>query len=316
MSFRNRSVAFVAALILLNCLAGAAYANEGQGKGRAPKDVRSVIVQWKAGYEAKGRGKKLNPKGLFKELLKPSETDAVAVAARISQEAGVAFAEPDYDIVSLLDVNDPSFSSQWGMPIISAPTIWNSYTGSSSVKVCVVDTGIAYTHPDLTGNAVPGYNAILDTDTDGGFDDHGHGTHCAGSIGAKTNNGVGIAGINWNVQVIPCKFLSSTGSGSTSDAIQCMYWCQSNGATISSNSWGSTSDSTSLYDAMVDLGNQGHIFVVAAGNNAADNDGTSTGVSYPAKYNLPTQITVAATTNTDDLSSFSNFGVWGRLLST
>jgi subtilisin family serine protease len=300
-----RRAALVATVIII--LVVAANANEGQSKGRNPKDVRSVLVQWKPGYEAKGRGKKLSPKGLYKEALKPSETDAEAAAARISQEEGVQFAEPDYDIVSLLTANDPSQSAQWGLSKINAAAAWDITTGSSAVKVCVVDTGIALNHPDLAGNAVPGYNAITNSYVDGGNDDNNHGTHCAGVIGAKSNNGVGISGLNWNIQTVPCKFLSSTGSGSTSDGIECLYWCQQNGATISSNSWGSSSSSSALYNAMADLGNQGHLFAVAAGNNAADNDGT-TGVSYPAAYNLPTQITVASTTSTDVLSSFSSYG--------
>ncbi|KAL4543308.1 hypothetical protein Ndes2437B_g01151 [Nannochloris sp. 'desiccata'] len=304
MNLRKAGLAVALILVLLQVTS----ANQGQGKGRQPKDVRSVIVQWESGYESKGRGKKLSPKGLYKESLKPSETDAVAVAARISKEPGVAFAEPDYDIVSLLTANDPSLSAQWGIPKVSAPAAWDITTGSSAVKVCVIDTGVAQNHPDLIGNAVSGYNAITDSYSGGGDDDQGHGTHCAGVIGAKTNNGIGISGINWNVQVVPCKFLSSTGSGSTSDAIQCMYWCHDTaGAAISSNSWGSGGSSTALYNAMVDLGNKGHLFVVAAGNNAADNDGTSN-VSYPAKYNLPSMITVASTTSSDGLSSFSSYG--------
>lgn len=208
--------------ILVIGLALAVDANQGQGKGRDPKDVRSVIVQWQPGYEAKARGKKLSPKGLYKESLKPSETDAVAVAARIGAEIGVQFAEPDYDVVSMLTANDPSLSAQWGIPKISAPAAWDYTTGSAAVKVCVIDTGVDFNHPDLAGNAVPGYNAILNSNTDGGLDDHNHGSHCAGVIGANTNNAIGIAGINWKVQIIPCKFLSSSGSGTTSDAIQCM----------------------------------------------------------------------------------------------
>jgi len=207
----------------------------------------------------------------------------------------------------LLSADDPELGQQWGIPKVSAPAAWDISTGSSAVKVCVIDTGIAQDHPDLNGNVVAGYNAITGSTSGGGDDDQGHGTHCAGVIGAKTNNGIGMAGINWNVELVPCKFLDSSGSGSTSDAIECMNWCHDNGATISSNSWGSSFSSQALQTAMSDLGDKGHLFVVAAGNSAADNDGT-TNVGYPAGFNLPSMVTVASTNSNDGLSWFSSYG--------
>jgi hypothetical protein len=124
--------------LILCFFALAASANQGQGKGRDPKDVRSVIVQWQPGFEPKARGKKLNSKGLYSESLLPSETDAEAVAARISKEPGVQFAEVDYDVMTLLSANDPSQSAQWALTNIKAATAWNYNTGSAAVKVCVM----------------------------------------------------------------------------------------------------------------------------------------------------------------------------------
>lgn len=114
-----------------------------------------------------------------RESLKSSETDAEAVAARISREKGVLFAEPDYDIFSLLTANDTFLGTgdQWAIPKVSAPAAWDISTGSSAVKVCVIDTGVDQDHSDLMGNVVPGYNAITDSTAGGGDDDNGHGTH-------------------------------------------------------------------------------------------------------------------------------------------
>lgn len=301
---------FTSLVLVLSVLIGqnVAWAASGKGaRGRQPHEVRTVLVKWKPGFEAKGRGRKLRMPGLFSESLTAADTNATAVAERISKEEGVEYAEPDYDQTTLLTANDPYYASQqWNFPKVSAPAAWDLSTGSPAVKVCVIDTGIDWNHADLGANTMPGYDAI--NNVAGGLDDNNHGSHCAGVIGAATNNSAGVAGINWRVTMLPCKFLSASGSGSTSDGIECIYWCRDQGATISSNSWGSTSSSLALRDAIAKVGAEsGHIFVTAAGNNAANNDGT-TSVNYPAAYNLPLQITVASTTNTDALSSFSAYG--------
>src|SRR5213082_2692118 len=137
-------------------------------------------------------------------------------------------------------------------------------------------------------------------------DDHGHGTHVSGTIGAVGNNTVGIVGVCWKVQIMACKFLDSTGSGFISDAIKCMDYARSKGAKVINASWGSTSfNSQALHDAIDSLRQAGIIFVAAAGNSSQDN-----GVDpiYPASYDLDNIISVAATTRNDDLAVFSNYG--------
>src|SRR5213082_1174594 len=137
-------------------------------------------------------------------------------------------------------------------------------------------------------------------------DDHGHGTHVSGTIGAVGNNTVGIVGVCWKVQIMACKFLDSTGSGFNSDAIKCMDYARSKGAKVINASWGSTSfNSQALHDAIDTLRQAGIIFVAAAGNSSQDN-----GVDpiYPASYDLDNIISVAATTRNDDLAVFSNYG--------
>jgi thermitase len=241
---------------------------------------------------------------LLKMPVLPGENVQDALA-RWSALEDVEIAEPDYIATAAVTPNDASYSVQWAMPKIAADVAWDQFTGSAAQKICIVDTGVDYSHPDLAGNCAPGYNAI--TGVNDAIDDNSHGTHCAGVIGASANNAQGVAGINWNVSILPCKFMSAAGSGYISDAIECWYWCQQNGATISSNSWALGTESVSLYNAMVDLGSQGHLFIAAAGNQAVDNDGTLN-VTYPAKYNLASQINVASSTSSDTLSSFSSYG--------
>jgi subtilisin family serine protease len=132
--------------------------------------------------------------------------------------------------------NDPYYSYQWDMQKMAAPDVWVVSTGSSSVTVAVVDTGVDYTHPDLAANYVSGYD-FVNNDANP-MDDNGHGTHCAGTIAAIGNNGVGIAGVTWNSKIMPLKFLDSGGHGYTSDALNTFAWGYSRGVRIFSNSWG------------------------------------------------------------------------------
>jgi len=192
---------------------------------------------------------------------------------------------------------------------IQADDAWETQKGSDTVSVCVIDTGIDYNHVDLAVNMAngplnKGYNAI--TGLNDCMDGNGHGTHCAGVIGAVTDNSIGVAGINWNIQLIGCKFLSDSGSGSTVDAIECLQWCVNTANTkISSNSWGGGGFSTALYDAIEAAGqNNNHLFIAAAGNSFVNIDNSA---EYPAAYNLPNVLPVASTDSEDKLSYFSNY---------
>ena len=143
------------------------------------------------------------------------------------------------------------------------------------------------------------------------MDDNGHGTHCAGIIGAEGDNDQGIAGINWKVRIMPLKFLGKGGFGTTKDAIEAINYAvdrKRNGVNVRviSASWGSTSYSKALEDSIRAAGEAGILFVAAAGNNSTDNDKRP---HYPSNYNLPNVISVAALDRNDQLASFSNFGV-------
>ena len=257
------------------------------------------------------------------------------------QSSDVLYAEPDYIAHALVTPNDPLFPQLWGLQNtgqmdgtsgadIHATQAWDITTGSSDVIVGVIDTGTDYTHPDLMGNVWAstagfsqtingsaincpagshGFNAVNNTCDP--MDDNGHGTHVSGTIGATGNNDVGVTGVNWTVQILPCKFLDSTGSGTTDGAITCLDFIQSvkdGGAQViaTNNSWGGLGYSQALSDAIQAQQQDGILFVAAAGNDFSDND---LGGFYPAGYFLPNVISVAATTRFDWLADFSDFGL-------
>jgi thermitase len=238
--------------------------------------------------------------------------------------------------------NDPLFNEQYALnnprsdggprADIDALKAWKTTKGSDEVVVAVLDSGVDYNHVDLVSNMwtrpanVPAYsddelgtfndlNGYDGTSAEGAvrdpMDDNGHGTHCAGIIGAEGDNGEGIAGINWKVKIMPLKFLGRGGFGSTSDAIEAINYAidrKKNGVNVRiiSASWGSNSKSKALEDTIRAAGDAGILFVAAAGNDGSDNDRRP---HYPSNYDLPNVISVAALDRMDHLASFSNFGV-------
>jgi subtilisin family serine protease len=234
--------------------------------------------------------------------------------------------------------NDPMLSSLWGMQQgndidIDAPEAWDVHRGSRGVVVAVIDTGIDHNHPDLVANMwrnpgevagnnidddgngviddVHGYNAI--TQSGNPFDDNGHGTHCAGTIGGVGNNGQGVVGVNWAVQLMAVKMLAANGSGDLYAAIRAVDYVTNMKArgvpiVLSSNSWGWYGPSwTPLRDAIQRAQNGGLLFVAAAGNDGSSNQNPSQ-AGYPASYDLPNIISVAAVDSQGSLANFSNFG--------
>ncbi len=255
---------------------------------------------------------------------------------------GARSLEPDRIITSAALPNDPSFSRLWGLhntgqtggvidADIDAAEAWNVTTGSRAVVVAVIDTGIDYRHSDLSANMWrnPGEIAGDGIDNDGNgfvddvygwdfanndadpFDDEGHGTHVAGTIGAVGNNGTGVAGVNWQVSLMALKFLGADGSGTTSAAVAALNYAtmmrQTHGVNVvaTNNSWGGGGASTALTNAIVAGGNAGILAVAAAGNESANNDTTP---SFPANVNSTAVISVAASDASNRLASFSNYG--------
>ncbi|MBK8304467.1 MAG: S8 family serine peptidase [Chloracidobacterium sp.] len=236
--------------------------------------------------------------------------------------------------------NDPLFGDQWALnnlgqdggtkrADIDALEAWSKTKGSDEVVVAVLDSGVDFTHVDLKGNMwtrpanVPAYaddelgtfndmNGYNGTDKIADpMDDNGHGTHCAGIIGAEGDNGEGITGINQKVKIMPLKFLGRGGMGTTEDAIEAINYAidrKKNGVNIRiiSASWGSTSKSKALEDTIRAAGDAGILFIAAAGNDGSNNDSRP---HYPSNYDLPNVISVAALDRNDRLAGFSNFGV-------
>ena len=184
---------------------------------------------------------------------------------------------------------------------IGAPAAWGVTTGSSSVNVAVVDSGVDRTHPDLFANLAAGYDFAYDDSDPTDYD--GHGTHVAGIIAARGNNGIGVTGVAWQTSVIPVEALDATGEGTTSDIVAAYGYAVAKGARIVNASFGGSSFSQSEYNAIKAAPNV--LFVAAAGNETANDDTTP---SYPCAYNLPNILCVAATDNSDHLASFSNYG--------
>lgn len=211
----------------------------------------------------------------------------------------VEFAEPNYIAHHYqMTPNDPSYGSQWALPKISAPTGWSITTGSTGVTIAIIDTGVDKNHSDLVGKLVPGYDFVNnDSDAD---DDNGHGTHCAGIAAALTNNGIGVAGVDWNARIMPVKVLNASGSGSYTGIANGITWAADNGAKVISMSLGGGSGSSTLESAVNYAASKGVVIVAAAGNS------NTTAPSYPAYY--AACIAVGSTTSTDARSSFSNYG--------
>ena len=219
--------------------------------------------------------------------------------------------------------NDPQIGNLWGMTKIDAQDAWGISTGSKSVVVAVIDTGVDYTHPDLAANIwtnpnagedgfvgdVHGYNFVANTGDC--MDDNGHGTHVSGTIAAVGNNGLGVAGVNWSTSIMALKFLNSQGQGYLSDAVRAINYATMERTTYGVNvrvmnaSWGGGSFSTAMQSAIQAAGDAGILFVAAAGNSASNNDVTP---QYPANYRLPNVISVAASDQNDNLAYFSCYG--------
>ncbi|MGZ8921250.1 MAG: S8 family peptidase, partial [Limisphaerales bacterium] len=246
----------------------------------------------------------------------------------------VEFAEPDHLLRASVVPNDPHFASglQWSLRNstsgrdIHAVEGWDILSSAPNIIVAVIDSGIRYTHQDLASNMwrnpgeIPGNgvdddnNGLVDdvfginavNDTGNPMDDGDHGTHVAGIIGAVGNNGIGIAGVAWNVKLMACKFLDSDGYGFTSDAVQAIDYARQNGAQVINASFGGEEYSSALFSAIQSARAAGIIFVAAAGNEERNID---TYPAYPASYNLDNIIVVGGSTRTDTFDhTYSNYG--------
>jgi len=297
------------------------------------------------------RSRRLMPRARLEQLRLENGRPVEAALNALARLPFVELAEPDFVVRAV--TSDPHYGLLYaientGQTVrgvkgtsgadMAVAQAWSVATGDSSLVIAVIDDGVEYTHPDLAGRmwVNPG-EVVDDVDNDGngyiddiyGYDfydndsdpydnnnattgEGGHGTHVAGTICAEPNNGIGISGVVQQCQIMALRFLGPQG-GYTSDAIDAINYAVAKGVRLSNNSWGGGSYSSSLYSAIQSAGNQGQLFLAAAGNGGSDGlgvgDDTDNLPHYPSSYNLPNIISVAATDNRDQIADLSNFGI-------
>jgi len=252
----------------------------------------------------------------------------------------VLYAEPNYiRRASTTLPNDPGFNQEWGLrntgqtinatpafkgrsgADINATSAWDVTTGSPAIVIAELDSGVDFTHPDLSGNVISGVNFTPEFScnqncdctqinppvppNNNPMDDSGHGTHVAGIAAARGNNGIGVTGVLWNAMIMPLKMLDQNGCGTVESEAQAIEYAIAHGAQIINASFGSYGFSATEKDEIQAAGNAGIVFVAAAGNESSDNDQSPV---YPASVGLPNVISVAASDAGDNLSAVSNYG--------
>jgi subtilisin family serine protease len=291
-----------------------------------------LIVRFRAGADAGDRAQALaSRRAALRSHLRVAAADLVrlqhgdsvtAAAAAFEGDPDVLYAEPNYRYRVSLIPNDPGFPDAWGLSTISAPSAWDVTTGSNSVTVAVIDTGIQASHLDLAPNiwSNPGEVANgVDDDGNGKVDDlhgwnfvannaspnddNGHGTHVAGTVGARGNDAYGVPGVAWNVGLMPLKAADRNGDLTGAAIANSLAYACGEGARIVNGSFGGPGFSSTV-KAAID-GCPATLFVFAAGNEGSNND---LAPRYPCAYDSSNLLCVAATDQADVLASFSNYG--------
>jgi subtilisin family serine protease len=328
--------------VLAGCLGALAFAlaaagPSGAGSDPAPRDAGGLIVRFEPGVSASVRRHVLAEHGVASERslartgLELVHAASPSVAAALENEPQVRYVEEDRVYPLAATPNDPDFGQMWGLHAapddddIDAPEAWDLTTGAS-VLVAVIDTGVAYTHPDLSQNVWTNTSETvngLDDDGNGLVDDirgwdffdgdndpddvDEHGTHVAGTIGARGNNSVGVVGVNWQVRLMALRAGDQIGLPLSAIVDSIDYAC-SKGARVVNGSFGGPSFSQAMLDAINTC--PGTLFVFAAGNGGSDQigDNNDSFPTYPCNYPSPNIVCVAATTRGDILAGFSNYG--------
>ena len=236
-------------------------------------------------------------------FVRVATTAAAVFEARARSDARVRYVEPDPEI-RLIDFipDDPRYGEQYGPQHVRAPEAWDVSLGDADARVCILDTGIRYTHEDIAGPRWLGGTDVYNGDSDP-WDDNGHGTHVAGIAAASINNAKGIAGLA-SVGIHAVKVLSSMGSGPLSTVASGIRWCADNGGprVVLNLSLGSEVGSTALRDGVQYAYASGALLAASAGNSGP----CANCVEYPAKY--PEVIAVTCTTSSDTQCDFSSDG--------
>jgi thermitase len=229
-----------------------------------------------------------------------SEGAGEAIIASLKKTGLFEYVERDYYAHTGSDPNDPSFVSQWHLPKIAGPQAWTVTTGSASVVVAVVDSGVYSQHPDLSAKLVPGWNFVQSSaDT---ADVLGHGTAVAGTVAAATNNGIGIAGVNWASRIMPLVVVDANDFATYSDISAAIRYAADHGVRIINISIGGSNPSSALQSAVDYAWSKGAVVFASAMNDSTP------APYYPAACQHA--VAVSATDANDHLAGFSNFGSW------
>ena len=301
-------------LIASLTLVGAVHVAAGDNLSQHKRRPNTVLYQLKEGATASDQAavnrilaahnlqadKRLRDgKTLRVKAVKAPATEET-MAQRLMASGAVAWAEPDYEVQALATPNDPDYSQQWWLPDVHAPGAWDITTGRSNIIVAVCDTGVNTTHPDLAPHLLlPGYNTYLNNNYV--EDTYGHGTMVAGCIGAIGNNGIGVAGMAWGIKILPIRITYADGVGSAyvSDMAEGLTYAADHGAKVINCSF-SGFNSSAIESAAKYAHDKGALVCFAAGNSGVDMT-----VGYPDTTNI---VVVGATTASDSLASWSNYG--------
>ena len=255
------------------------------------------------------------------------KTDTLSLVAQLSARDDVLYATPNYLLSATAEPDDPLYAQQWHLRAINLPAAWDQTTGSADVTVAIVDSGVVTTHPDLEGKLLPGYDFVNSADSGDGDGRDGdptdpkgisHGTHVAGTVGAATNNGLGVAGVSWGARILPVRVLGTDdngdANGTLADAIDGILWSvgervpgvpdNPNPADVLNLSLGGPflcSDAEALQDAFDRTNAAGAVVVVAAGNDDDD-------ASNYTPASCGNVIAVGATTIENKRARYSNYG--------
>ncbi|MGI8733744.1 MAG: S8 family peptidase, partial [Pyrinomonadaceae bacterium] len=267
------------------------------------------------------------PKTVAYDLNRPSRFNPLAVLGSDASASPGTGTSPSLPLQPQgIQPNDPRFNEQWALSNtgqsggqfgsdIGVTTAWQTSIGSPATVIAVIDSGIDFTHPDLTNNKwtnpapssfgdLNGWDYIRDIGTT--TDEQGHGTAIAGIIAAQGDNGTGISGVMWRASLMSLRVLDSTGTGDIADAVEAIDYAASHGAHVINISWGTNGESLILKDTIERAIRRGVIVVCSAGNSGQNLDSMP---YYPASFAIPDLIAVASSDNFDQLPAWSN---WGR----
>jgi len=234
------------------------------------------------------------------ELWAVPEGRELEIMEQLNRDPLVEYAEPNYLYRAFLVPNDPYFGQQWAHTLIRTPAAWDITTGSSSITIAIVDSGIDENHPDLLNKIVAGYD-FSDGDSNP-HDLNGHGTHVAGIAAAASNNATGIAGVNWQARIMPVRVLGMDGTGYNFDISEGIRWAYQHGAKVINLSLGGPDEAQNMRDAVNEARSAGSLVVAAMGNSREEGNPTS----YPAAYD--SVMAVAATGPSDVYAFYSQYG--------